>query len=75
MTIESQLILNSLNHQVCIMGNNPSLELKVSRNTLMVFGLGKHAFLIFYEVPYINLKAIGLLSGPVLERQVASAKA
>ena len=45
------------NHYCAVMGNNPSVEVKLSRHSLMVFNICKHFHLIIYELPYINLPA------------------
>jgi len=40
-----------------ILGNHVSIEIKLSRNSLIVFEICKHFQIIIYEIPYINLPA------------------
>ena len=61
MLIEGQLILAGHNHIVALIGNNLSVEIKLSRHSLLVFEVCKNFQLILYEVPYINLPAQNII--------------
>ena len=60
--LEGQLVASSLPQYTAILGNSLSVEIKVSRKTLMIYEICKHFQLLIYDLPYINLPASGLLS-------------
>lgn len=68
--VEGQLALAGYNHYVALLGNQLSLEVKLSRHTLIVFEVCKHFQLIIYELPYINLPAAGLPSSTMIDSVV-----
>jgi hypothetical protein len=70
LAVEGQLLMAGLAHQVCILGNNVSVEVKITRNSLMVFSICENIQVIFYEVPHINLPAMGLISVASIEAQL-----
>ena len=63
MLIEAQLASAGLLSYVCIGGKDLSVELKMSKKTLVVFRVGQHYQIIFYDNPYINMPTLGL-TGP-----------
>lgn len=71
MLIEGQFVLGGLNQYAAVIGNNVSVEIKLSRNSLIVFEICKHFQLFIYEMPYINLPARGLLKASSVEAIVA----
>ena len=74
LTIEGQLASGGMGQYTAIIGNNPSLEIKISCKSLLIFEIGKHFLLILYELPYINLPANGLLSLNGIELTLKNAK-
>jgi hypothetical protein len=44
------------------MGNNLSVEIKISRQSLMVFEVCKHFQLLIYEMPTLNIPVRGLIT-------------
>jgi hypothetical protein len=59
---------------MAILGHNLSVELKMSRKSLLVFEICKMFQLIIYDLPYINLPATGLLSNNNIEITLKNAK-
>ena len=59
---------------MAILGHNLSVELKMSRKSLLVFEICKLFQLIIYDLPYINLPATGLLSNNNIETTLKNAK-
>lgn len=63
-----------LNHYCCVLGNNMSVEIKLSRHSLIVFEICKHFQMIIYELPYINLPAQGLPSAALVNVAIENSK-
>lgn len=59
--VEAQMNMAGLYQHACILGNNVSVEIKISRHSLMVFEVCKHFQLLVYEMPSLNLPARGLI--------------
>lgn len=72
--IEGQLACGGMGQYNAIIGNNISLEIKISRKSLLIFEIMKHFQLILYELPYINLPANGLISLNSIESAIKTSK-
>ena len=73
--IEGQLAVAGMGQYQAILGNNVSLEIKISRKSLLIYEIGgKHFQLILYELPYINLPANGLVSLNSIESSIKITK-
>ena len=64
------MVLAGLSHHCCVIGNNFSVEIKLSRHSLMVFEICKHFQIIIYELPFINLPAQSIPSAATVNEAV-----
>lgn len=69
--LEGQFILAGYEYQCAILGNQVSVELKITRGSLLFFDICKpNLQLIVYEIPYMNTAAMGLLTLSAIESQI-----